>query len=61
MPDKNLRIHWNSVYVKSPNEKPGWFEEDPELSLHLCEKCSGLPVFQYNANMLLNDQGSSLK
>jgi cyclopropane fatty-acyl-phospholipid synthase-like methyltransferase len=40
MPDKNNRTHWNSVYVKSPIEKLGWYEEDPEPSLRLIEKCN---------------------
>ena len=40
MPDKDLRKHWNSVYVKSPINKLGWYEEVPEPSLRLIEKCN---------------------
>jgi len=40
MPGKGLIKHWNSVYVNSPVNKLGWYEEYPEPSLRLIEKCS---------------------
>ena len=32
--------HWNEAYEKNPNEKLGWFEENPIVSLDLIEKCN---------------------
>ena len=36
---KDLASHWNNAYKKSPIEKLGWYEEYPEPSLRLIEKC----------------------
>lgn len=35
----NLQVHWNKTYERNPIDKLGWFEENPETSLQLIEKC----------------------
>lgn len=37
---KNLKSHWNRTYRKVPEEKLGWYEENPEHSLRLINKCN---------------------
>jgi SAM-dependent methyltransferase len=39
MIEKDLKLHWDTVYKKSVTQKLGWFEEYPEQSLRLIEKC----------------------
>ena len=39
MTDKDLRVHWNGVYAKTPIQKLGWYEADPEPSLNLIKRC----------------------
>jgi len=36
---KNLTDRWNKTYERNPYDKLGWFEENPETSLQLIEKC----------------------
>jgi SAM-dependent methyltransferase len=38
--DTNLRSHWNKTYEKTEVEKLGWYEDIPEQSLQLIEKCN---------------------
>ena len=38
--EKNLKSHWNRTYRKIPEEKLGWYEENPEPSLRLINKCN---------------------
>lgn len=38
-PKKDLALHWDNAYKKSPREKLGWYEEIPEPSLRLIAKC----------------------
>jgi hypothetical protein len=38
MLEKDLKSHWNGVYEKSPIDKLGWYEEEPEPSLSLINK-----------------------
>jgi len=38
MDEKDLVLHWNSVYENSPIKELGWYEEDPEPSLGLIKK-----------------------
>jgi len=35
---QNLQSHWNKIYERSPIDKMGWYEEDPEPSLSLINK-----------------------
>lgn len=37
---KNLKAHWNKTYERNDIDKLGWFEENPEPSLQLIEKCN---------------------
>lgn len=36
----NLHSHWNKTYEKTEIEKLGWYEDIPEQSLQLIEKCN---------------------
>lgn len=36
----NSKQHWENVYVKNDHNKLGWFEETPQASLDLIEKCN---------------------
>jgi SAM-dependent methyltransferase len=36
----NFKEHWNKVYSKSEINKLGWYEETPQPSLDLIEKCN---------------------
>jgi len=38
--DKNIQDHWNKVYLKSPDDKLGWYEEVPEETICLLDKCN---------------------
>jgi len=38
MPKQDLQSHWNKIYERSPIDKLGWYEEDPEPSLSLINK-----------------------
>jgi len=38
MPKQDLQSHWNKIYERSPIDKMGWYEEDPEPSLSLINK-----------------------
>lgn len=37
---KDLASHWNKAYKKSQVEKLGWYEEYPEPSLQLIDRCN---------------------
>ena len=37
--EKNLQLHWNKTYEKTEIEKLGWYEDSPEPSLRLINKC----------------------
>ncbi len=37
--NKNNKLHWNKVYKKQEINQLGWYEENPEPSLRLIEKC----------------------
>jgi len=39
-PKPDIASHWNMAYNKSPVEKLGWYEEIPEPSLRLIDKCN---------------------
>lgn len=39
MPEKDLSLHWNKVYKRTQFTDLGWYEERPEPSLRLIEKC----------------------
>ncbi|NQU33435.1 MAG: methyltransferase domain-containing protein [Bacteroidetes bacterium] len=39
MSEKNLKSYWNRVYEKSEVEKLGWYEDSPEPSMRLINKC----------------------
>lgn len=41
--EKNLQTHWDKAYLNSPDEKLGWFEEVPEETICLIEKCNLSP------------------
>ena len=38
--DINYKEHWNKVYSKNNIQKLGWYEESPNPSLDLIEKCN---------------------
>lgn len=38
--EKNLQAHWDKAYLNSQNEKLGWYEEVPEETICLIEKCN---------------------
>ena len=37
--EKDLKLHWDKAFDKSPINKLGWYEDYPEPSLRLIEKC----------------------
>ncbi len=39
----NLKEHWNKVYLNSADEKLGWYEEFPQESICLIDKCNLSP------------------
>lgn len=51
----DLKLHWNKTYERAEIEKLGWYEEDPEPSLRLIEKCN----FDKNASLLNVGTGAS--
>ena len=40
---QDLKLHWNNAYTNTEANKLGWFEENPEPSLQLIEKCNLKP------------------
>jgi len=34
-----MKDHWNKIYSNTPSESLGWYEENPESSLQLINKC----------------------
>lgn len=36
----DLKLHWNKTYERAEIEKLGWYEETPEPSLRLIDKCN---------------------
>lgn len=46
---KDYKKHWNTAYERADVEKLGWYEEHPEPSLRLIEKC-GLNSHSYILN-----------
>jgi SAM-dependent methyltransferase len=40
---QDLKLHWNNAYTRTEIRKLGWFEENPEPSLQLIEKCNLKP------------------
>ena len=50
--DIDYKEHWNKVYSKSEINKLGWYEEIPQPSLDLIEKCN------LNKDALILDVGS---
>ncbi|RLD85555.1 MAG: class I SAM-dependent methyltransferase [Bacteroidetes bacterium] len=47
-PRKDLKVHWDRAYEKTTVDKLGWYEDFPEPSLQLIEKC----YFNSNARLL---------
>ncbi len=42
-PEVNLREHWNKAYLNSADDKLGWYEEFPQESICMVEKCNLSP------------------
>jgi SAM-dependent methyltransferase len=40
VPKKDLKDHWDNAYEKAVIQKLGWYEDFPEPSLRLIEKCN---------------------
>jgi len=38
--EKDLKLHWNTTYEQARIEKLGWYEDVPEPSLRLINKCN---------------------
>lgn len=39
IPEKDLKSHWENAYKNSDTDQLGWYEDFPEPSLRLIEKC----------------------
>ncbi len=55
MEELNLQTYWDGIYEKNEVEKLGWYEENPEQSLLLIEKCG----LNKNARILNIGTGAS--
>lgn len=53
---KDLELHWNKVYSRNEIDKLGWYEESPEPSLRLIEKCK----LNNNATLLNVGAGATI-
>ncbi len=51
----DLKTYWDKVYIKKDVEELGWYEENPEQSLQLIEKC----LLENNAHILNVGTGAS--
>ncbi len=40
---KSLKEHWNKAYINNPEDRLGWYEEVPEETICLIEKCNLSP------------------
>ncbi len=51
----DFKTYWNKVYTKKEVEELGWYEENPEQSLQLIDKC----ILHKNAHLLNVGTGAS--
>ena len=55
--------HWNEAYEKNPNEKLGWFEQHPIVSLDLIERCNlkkDALIFNAGAGIMVGGKAESI-
>ena len=51
----DIKTYWNKIYSNMEVEELGWYEENPEQSLHLIDKCR----LENNAHILNVGTGAS--